>query len=175
MKLRGAKRIVLSVAASTAMIGGLALAAPALASAAPASPTMVVSQDNPAWRNLVVVELTGPPGATCGAAAVELGRVVEVLADPIRIVEGGEGAIRMTGMVDGSPNPVRGGTMIDNGAYLVVGICGSVDQGFSDPVIQPIIVPAGTGSVESMVGFGSAVIENPDALAILVRVLPQFS
>ena len=165
MKLRVVKRIAVSVTASAAMVGGLALAAPTAASAATASPTMEVSQDG----NDVTVKLTRPGLAPCGAAAIELGRAVEVLADPSRILEGGQGITVITGTGPFVVNPNTGTKTLPDGVYVIAAACTDVIS-FSDPVVQPIIVPTGIGSLSSALNFGSTVLENPEAIGNLLAL-----
>ena len=168
MKLRGVKRIAVSVTASAAMVGGLALAAPASASAAPASPTQAVAQDG----NSVTVTLTPPGGlAPCGTAAIELGRAVEVLADPIKIIRGGQGITGITATLPFGA-AATGTRTLPDGVYVVASACALLDV--SDPVVQPIIVPTGIGSLTSAVNFGSTVIENPEAIGNLLALFDLF-
>lgn len=168
MKLRKVKKMAVGLAATAGMVGGLALSAPATASAAPLdAPTVDVTQDG----NNVTVKMTPPALGSCGVAAIELGKAVEVLNDPIKITDGGPGIVTFPNVtsVVGAQFQSTQTKLVSDGVYVVVGSC------LGDPTIQPIIVPTGFGSLQSGVDFGSTVLENPELFTTLIGLAGTLS
>lgn len=185
MAIRGFTRAVAGIAASAAMIGGLALTAPAAASAASAykAPDLAVSQSG----NDVTVKITNTNDAswvdlpTCTAAVLDGEQAIKALA---AYDSGSYGEIARIVLGDGvrlgtpaintkfGPKVTKTNTWtLPDGVYVVAGVCGGAAtlNGDVGVAIKPAIVPTGFGSLASGSAFASVALENGGAI---MNVLP---
>ncbi|WP_024795684.1 hypothetical protein [Tomitella biformata] len=192
MKLRGVKRIAISLAASAAMVGGLALTAPATASAAPGyeKPVLTVEQGDFGGKN-VQVTITNPndwgildPAPICtptllsgeaalkALVAVDSGDILGVI-DVVTANNAFLGLPAINNLVDGNDNSKSTAFQVDDGVYVLVGICGGTGTllGDSGVAIAPVIVPSGFGSIAPGLAFGSLLLESGDALTSVLPLL----
>lgn len=170
MKPRGMKKIVVGLAASATMVGGLALAAPAMASAAPPPPWTGVSQNG----NNVTVDMHGPGNTPCAATAIELTKAAEVVADPQQIMNGGAGVTPIVGTAPWPANNPNSGTVtLPSGIYVIAASCADLG-GISRPTLQPILVPNGIEGVVALLDYGNNLLQNPQELDNLVGAIELF-
>ncbi|MGW0040329.1 hypothetical protein [Rhodococcus sp. NPDC003348] len=165
-------------AAITAATAALALAMPATASAATATaPELSASVSG----GDVTFTLTDPNTGVldgCAAGLVDAGRAIEIsamLADitnPANFL-----GILNSGVIKGSPAVT---TILDrsvtvtvsnlpDGVYAVVGACAGITKDAAT-AMKPVIVPSGIGSVSGVLDFGSTVLENPEAIPVLLTL-----
>lgn len=172
------KRIAGGAAITAATSAALALAMPATAAAAAATApglSAAVSGGD------VTFTLTDPNTGVfdgCAAGLVDAGRAVEIsalLADitnPANFLQ-----ILNSGVITGSPAITtvldRTATVtvsdLPNGVYAVVGACAGITKDAAT-AIEPVIVPSGIGSVSGVLDLGSTVLENPEAIPVLLSL-----
>lgn len=193
MKLRGAKRVLVGLAASVAMVGGLALTAPATASAAEGyeKPGLTVKQGDFGGGKNVEVTITNPnkhgfldlapactPTLLSGEAGLKalvafnsgdiLGLVDVVLANNAFV-----GLPAINSVLSGNDNSASTKFKVDEGVYVLVGLCGGSGTLFGNTgvSIKPVIVPDGIGSLSPAFAFGSLLLESGDAIMSVLPLL----
>lgn len=191
MRLRGIKRMVVGSAASIAMVGGLALTAPATASAAPdyAGPGMTAEQGDFGGKN-VQVKITNPnvvsgwtdttactPALLEGEAAVRalLAYEADDYGELLKIITSKDvrtGNLAVNSPLGRGPNSATTDWEVADGVYLLAGFC----TGIANPsgvgfTLQPMIVPSGIGSISPALAFGSVMLESGDELGGLLPKL----
>lgn len=192
MKLRGFKRIAVSLAAASAMVGGLALTAPATASAATGyeKPVLQVEQGDYSGKN-VKVTITNPnkwgfldPAPACtptllsGEAGLkalvaynnsDYAGLVSVIAANNSFV----GFPAVNSGFSGNDNSVSTNWNVPNGVYVLAGVCGGTGTLAGDVgvAITPVIVPDGIGSISPALAFSSLMLESGDTIASVLPLL----
>lgn len=193
MKLRGFKRIAVSLAASAAMIGGLALTAPATASAAVGDyekPGLQVEQGEFNGKN-VQVTVTNPnpasffvDGTSCSATLLDGEKALKALvAFNAGDIVGLVGILATPGLKVtplatnsiGNNAKATATWKVEDGVYVLVGTCGGLGTVLNPAglgvAVQPVIVPNGIGSVAPGLAFGSLLLESGDAITSVLPLL----
>lgn len=173
-------KVAAGVAASAAAVGALALAAPATAAAATttAQPPVITTQLS---GNNVTFTLqdnnSGVEGCVAGLVdaknAVKVSGALADVTNPLNLI-----TVLTSGVIQGTPavtTPVNhtsigSASNLPNGVYVVVGACGVVGQKTAT-AMKPVIIPAGAGSVTSVLDLGSTVLQNPDSIPVLLGLL----
>lgn len=192
MRLRNFKRMVVGSAASVALVGGLALTAPAMASAAPADyegPGMTAEQGDFGGKN-VQVTITNPnvvsgwtdttactPALLEGEAAIRalLAFEADDYVELLKIITSKDvrtGTVAINSPLSKGPNSATTTWDVADGVYLLAGFC----TGLKNPsgvgyTLQPLITPSGIGSIAPGLAFGSMVLQNGDELGGLLPKL----
>lgn len=193
MKLRRVKKAAVGLAASTAMVAGLALAGTGTAAAADRydGPTLKVEQGEFGKDN-VKLTLTNPnksgglfSESTCTSALLDgakgleafvaynkkdFAKLVEIMLTPgLRL-----GPAASNDLIKPGPNSASTNVKVDTGVYIYVGTCGgikSLEPGNVGVSIMPVIVPDGIGSVSPVLSFGSTALEAGVDIASLLPLL----
>ncbi|WP_231569373.1 hypothetical protein [Prescottella defluvii] len=181
MKLHKAKKIVAGVAASTAMVAGLAIAGTGTAVAADRydGPTLKAEQGDFDGKN-VKLTLTNPnksegffSESSCTSALLDgaqgleafvaynnndFVKLLEIMATPgLRV-----GPSASNNLIKPGPNSKSTNIQVDTGIYVYVGTCGgikSLEPGNVGVTVKPVIVPDGIGSLAPVSDFGSVALE----------------
>lgn len=193
MKLHKVKKVAAGLAASTAMVAGLALAGTGTAAAADRyeGPELKVEQGDFDGKN-VELTLTNPNEAgglfsesSCTSALLDgaqgleafvafnnedFGKLVEIMLSPgLRL-----GPAASNSLLHPGPNSDSKTLTVDDGVYVYVGTCGgikSLEPGNVGVSILPVIVPAGIGSLEPVLDFGSVALEAGVDIASLLPLI----
>lgn len=193
MKLHKVKKVAAGLAASTAMAAGLAVAGTGTAAAADKyeGPELEVEQGDFDGENIELT-LTNPNEAdgllsesSCTSALLDgaqgleafvafnnkdFGKLVEIMASPgLRL-----GPAASNNLIDPGPNSDSKTLAVDDGVYVYVGTCGgikSLEPGNVGVSLLPVIVPAGVGSLEPVLDFGSVALEAGVDIASLLPLL----
>lgn len=193
--MRGFKKMAVSLAASAAMVGGLALATPATASAEPVGeykkPGLAVEQGDFGGGKNIEVTITNPnpasfvlDGTACTPYLMDGQLALEAIVafdnknfgELLKVVTSNGSRI-------GSPaiNSVGTGAtkstawQVEDGVYILVGVCGGAANVLNPAgvgvAVQPVIVPSGIGSLASGSAFGSLILESGGAIASVLPLL----
>lgn len=192
MRVRGIRKMAVGLAASAAMVGGLALAAPATASAATGyeKPVLKVEQGDFNGKNLQVTItntndwgiLDPAPACTPTLLSGEAGLKALVafnsgdLAALFQVVTDNNaylGLPAVNSVLSGNGNSASTDFQVSDGVYVLVGVCGGTGTlaGDMGVAIQPVIVPSGFGSIAPGLAFGSLLLESGDAIADILPLL----
>lgn len=198
MRLNRIKKVGVGLVAAAAVAGGSALAVPGIVSAGPEVSTNAVGDFDPPGLTLtqgdydggnVQFTITNPnaagfivdstictPALLDGAAAIkglvayqtgDWGGLVDMVLNDGNGVRVGTPAVNVVGNNASETTTMQ----VDNGVYLLVGVCGGgatvVNPSGVGVAMQPVIVPNGIGSIEPAMDFGSLLLENGDALSAL--------
>lgn len=193
MRLPGIKRVLVGSVASVALVGGLALAAPAAASAAPAyaAPGLGAQQGVFGANNLRVT-VTNPNVANgllditvCAPVLLEGEAAVRALLafeaddyDALFKIATSKDVRTGNAAVNYFSSGAKSATtewQVPDGVYLLAGLCGGGDT-LADPsgvgfTLKPIIAPSGLGSIGPGLAFGSVVLNSGDELGGLLPKL----
>ncbi|WP_024795685.1 hypothetical protein [Tomitella biformata] len=196
MRFSGIKRAATGIAASIAMVGGLALAAPTTAAAAPSyeGPGMTAEQGDFGGKN-VQVKVTNPnivsgylDATACSPVLLEGEAAIRALlafeaddyGELFKIITSKDvrtGNLAINYFLKKGPNSSTTDWDVADGVYLLAGLCVGGNT-LSDPsgagfTLQPLIVPSGIGSISPALAFGSVVLESGDELGGLLPKLIQ--
>ncbi|MDG3010289.1 hypothetical protein G4X40_09000 [Rhodococcus sp. D2-41] len=173
-------KVAAGVAASAAVVGTMALAAPATASAATTTQAPVITTQL-SGNNVSFTLQDNNSGVLegCAAAVVDAKDAVKIsgalanITDPTNFI-----TVLNSGVIKGTPaattilNRTATGSAgnLPNGVYVVVGACGGVGEKTAT-AMKPVIIPSGAGSVTSVLDLGSTVLQNPDSIPVFLGLL----
>ncbi|QKT14326.1 hypothetical protein HUN07_23455 [Rhodococcus sp. W8901] len=188
------KKVAVGLAASTAMVAGLALTGTGTAAAADRydGPELKVEQGDFGGKNLELT-LTNPKKAegafnesSCTSALLDgqqgleafvaynnkdFGKLVQIMASPgLRL-----GPAASNNLLNPGPNANTKTLQVDNGVYIYLGTCGGWGSVLNPTNVGvsmvPVIVPDGIGSLSPALSFGSTALEAGIDIASLLPLI----